>query len=328
MIAGYRTTGRLHPILGICLLLLPLLAVAFTDAAGPAATPAPAPVAPSSTQPAIAAAATTQEARESKPDEPTIDPDTQGNATQRAILDKRLPELNFNAIPFRDVVEFLRDVTGANIFINWSDLESAGISKDAAVTLRVRNVTFAKGLDLILESVSTNPELTYSVEGGVIEISTAARAEKKVIVQTYDVSRLAKTDAEMDAVKKLIVGTVDPSSWQDNGGPTGSIMQFKSKLVICQTPTNHQKIIAILQSVSDRGDEPGGETATSTTQKTEAVQGVSVPADMAKDFQRLWSDTYSPRIIYVNGQAVNEKAIEDAFRKDVEERIQERRGQH
>jgi beta-lactamase regulating signal transducer with metallopeptidase domain len=340
MIAGYRTTGRrLHPILGICLLLIPLLAVAFTDAAGPAAAPAAAPgpaptpntfpySPPPATQPAAAAAAaTTQESRESKPDEPTIDPDTQGNAAQRAILDKRLPELNFNAIPFRDVVEFLRDVTGANIFINWSDLESAGISKDAAVTMRVRNVTFAKGLDLILESVSTNPELTYTVEGGVIEISTAARAEKKVVVQTYDVSRLAKTDAEMDSVKKLIVGTVDPSSWQDNGGPTGSIVQFKSKLVICQTPTNHQKIVAILQSVSDKGDEPVGAAAgTAGVPPTNVprVQGVPVPAEMTQEAQKLWSDTYAPRIILVNGQPVNSKEIEDAFRKDVEERMQER----
>jgi hypothetical protein len=121
---------------------------------------------------------------------------------------------------------------------------------------------------------------------------------------------------------------VDPSSWKDNGGTTGSIVQFKSKLVICQTPTNHQKIIAILQSVSDKGDEPAVGTAASTAQKTESVQGVSVPAEMAKDVQQLWSDAYLPRIIYVNGQAVNAKTIEDAFRKDVEERIQERRGQH
>jgi beta-lactamase regulating signal transducer with metallopeptidase domain len=328
MIAGYRTTGRLNPILGICLLLLPLLAVAFTDAAGPAATPAPLPATtpPPSTQPAAAPA--TQEARESKPDETTIDPDTEGNAKQRALLAQRLPELHFNANGFSDVIEFLRDVTGANIFVNWNDVQNAGISKDAPVTIRVRDVTLAKAIDLVLQSVGANTELTYSVEGGVIEIATAAHAEKKVIVQTYDVSRLAKTDAEVENVKKLIIDTVDPSSWKDNGGPTGSIAQFKSKLVICQTPTNHQKIIAILQSVSDKGDEPGGRTAASTTPKTEAVQGVSVPADMAKDIQQLWSDTYSPRIIYANGQAVNAKAIEDAFRKDVEERIQERRGQH
>ena len=42
---------------------------------------------------------------------------TADQATQ-AQLDKKLPELNFNAIPFSDVVDFLRDVTGANIAVD------------------------------------------------------------------------------------------------------------------------------------------------------------------------------------------------------------------
>ena len=51
--------------------------------------------------------------------------------TVRNQLDRRLPEINFNGNAFGDVVDFLRDVTGANIFVNWRALETAGISKDA-----------------------------------------------------------------------------------------------------------------------------------------------------------------------------------------------------
>ena len=45
-----------------------------------------------------------------------------------------MPELHFNANAFADVVEFLRDVTGANIYVDWPALERASISRDAPVT--------------------------------------------------------------------------------------------------------------------------------------------------------------------------------------------------
>src|SRR5205823_9949139 len=38
-------------------------------------------------------------------------------ATQQQ-LEKKLPELRFDAIGFSDVIDFLRDITGANIFVN------------------------------------------------------------------------------------------------------------------------------------------------------------------------------------------------------------------
>ena len=41
------------------------------------------------------------------------------NLTARAALDKRLPEVRFDAVGFEEAVNFLRDVTGANIYVNW-----------------------------------------------------------------------------------------------------------------------------------------------------------------------------------------------------------------
>ena len=68
-------------------------------------------------------------------------------------------------------IDFLRDVTKANIFVNWKALEAAGIDKNAPVTLRLNNVSFAKVLDLVLNSVGgADRNLGYTVDQGVISI--------------------------------------------------------------------------------------------------------------------------------------------------------------
>ena len=36
-----------------------------------------------------------------------------------AALDRKLPEVRLNNIAFSDVIEFLRDVSGANLYVNW-----------------------------------------------------------------------------------------------------------------------------------------------------------------------------------------------------------------
>ena len=41
--------------------------------------------------------------------------------------------MNFSGVAFADVIDFLRDVSGANIHVDWKILEAAGIGKDAPV---------------------------------------------------------------------------------------------------------------------------------------------------------------------------------------------------
>jgi bla regulator protein BlaR1 len=45
----------------------------------------------------------------------------------RAQLDRNLPECNFDGVALTDVLDFLHDVSGANIFINWKALADAGV---------------------------------------------------------------------------------------------------------------------------------------------------------------------------------------------------------
>src|SRR3954469_13462740 len=74
----------------------------------------------------------------------------------KAVLDKTLPAINFTNVRFEDAIEFLRDVTGANIYVNWRILQAAGINRDAQVNIKIRNVSVRKVLGLLLSEISTN----------------------------------------------------------------------------------------------------------------------------------------------------------------------------
>lgn len=111
--------------------------------------------------------------------------------TVRNQLDRRLPEINFNGNAFGDVVDFLRDVTGANIFVNWRALETAGINKEAPVTARLKDVKFSKALNTILSDVGGGTvKLSYTIDEGVITISTQDDLSKSTATQTYDIRDL------------------------------------------------------------------------------------------------------------------------------------------
>jgi general secretion pathway protein D len=113
------------------------------------------------------------------------------DAAVQASLDKHLPEVRFDAVGFTDVVDFLRDITGANIFVNWRALEQAGIDKNAPVTARLRDVKFSKALDIILEEVGGGTvKIGYTVDEGVITISTSDDLAKNVVTRVYDVRDL------------------------------------------------------------------------------------------------------------------------------------------
>jgi hypothetical protein len=92
-------------------------------------------------------------------------------------LDRVVPEIRFNGQRFDDVIDFMRDVTGANIFVHWRALESAGIARNAPVAMQLKDVKFKTALSKLTEAVSTTKGAAqFKVHQGVIVISVAPEA--------------------------------------------------------------------------------------------------------------------------------------------------------
>ncbi|MBI5725877.1 MAG: hypothetical protein HZA50_18095 [Planctomycetes bacterium] len=112
-----------------------------------------------------------------------------------AVADKPKPmDLNFENVALADVLEFLREKTGLNFFINWNALQASGIGKDTPVSLKASGLSVAKVLNMILDSVSANKgkleRLYWIVEDGVVTITTGESLNQESTVRMFDIGDL------------------------------------------------------------------------------------------------------------------------------------------
>lgn len=105
-------------------------------------------------------------------------------------LSARLPELNFQGVTFGDALDFIRDVSGANITVNWKALEAAGVTKDAQVNLHLTSITLRKALQTLMTEAAGGDSITYVVDQGVIEITTRDLADHMMVTRVYPVEDL------------------------------------------------------------------------------------------------------------------------------------------
>ena len=142
-----------------------------------------------------------------------------GDRATVAVLDRTLPEVAFDAVAFGDVIDFLRDVSTANLFVNWKSLEAAGIDRTTPVTARLHNVKFSKALNVILDSVGGGQtKLGYTIDEGVITISTQDDLSKNVVVRVYDIRDLIINVPDFTDAPQF---SLDASQNQQGGGGGG-----------------------------------------------------------------------------------------------------------
>lgn len=110
--------------------------------------------------------------------------------TTGASMARTLPEMKFDGVALAECIDFLRDITSANIVVNWKALESAGVTKETLVNLKLRNVSLRKALTLILSEAGGGDGITYLLDDGVIEITTTELANQRTYMRVYPVGDL------------------------------------------------------------------------------------------------------------------------------------------
>jgi hypothetical protein len=111
-------------------------------------------------------------------------------APRDRALDRTLPEMKFTGVTFGDAIDFVRDVGGVNIHVNWKALELQNVTADTPVNIRLRSVSLRKVLNLLVSEAGGSDVLTWYLDEGVIEVTTRELADKKVYTRVYPVDDL------------------------------------------------------------------------------------------------------------------------------------------
>ncbi|MFP3937535.1 MAG: hypothetical protein ACLFVW_04270 [Phycisphaerae bacterium] len=210
---------------------------------------------------------------------------------RRQMEDTVLQSVEFDGIAFNDVVEFLREVSGLNIYVNWNSLETLGIDQSVPVNVSLTNVSFEKVLRTVLDDVGgTTGELAFVIDEGVITISSREDLSRRTHTRVYDILDLIHPVVDFEAPDMELGDTGDDGDGGDGGsslfgggdgdgegssrevmteeimtlieetidpnswrptGDIGSIRQLGGQLVITQTAENHRSIVNLLNQLRE-----------------------------------------------------------------------------
>jgi len=117
---------------------------------------------------------------------------TTGKAGKSTVnLKGVISEANFNETPLEDVISFLRNVSGANIVVNWKALEAIKVETKTPITIKASDLSVARVLDLVLDQLSSAPSkfdrAYWVIDEGVVTVSTGSALNVDLKTRVFDV---------------------------------------------------------------------------------------------------------------------------------------------
>lgn len=114
------------------------------------------------------------------------------DSAQARLLDESIPEVRFDQTPFEQVLAFLGESTGANLSIDWDDLDTALVTsaREKPVTVSLSNLKFRSVLNEVLSQAGGETPLSYSVSDGMLRIASKDKLDRNKFVSVYDVRDL------------------------------------------------------------------------------------------------------------------------------------------
>lgn len=154
-------------------------------------------------------------------------------------------EIQFEETPLDDVVQFLDDLTKIQILLDPLGLDAVSVDPDTPITLSLKDVSLHSALRRLLEPM----ELTYIVTDDVMMITDDGPATgRRQITRVYLVADLCDSDKDYENLIDVLLESVDPDSWDKNGGP-GRLAMVPStgSIVVRQSFAGHAETLKLLR---------------------------------------------------------------------------------
>ncbi len=111
-------------------------------------------------------------------------------ASARQMLDAKFPRIQFDDVQLADVIDYLRDATRVNFYIDWKSLEAVGVTRQTPVTLKLHAMPMRTALTFILRSAGGVNPLSWRLDQNVIQIASRPAADLVLVRRVYPVQDL------------------------------------------------------------------------------------------------------------------------------------------
>lgn len=110
--------------------------------------------------------------------------------TPRQALNAKLSSVSFEAVSLTEVCDWIRDSLGTNVHVNWGALQEAGVEPTHPITLKLKMVAVDRLIRLMLQETGAGDQLTFYVDGNVLEITSKEVADAELFTRVYPIQDL------------------------------------------------------------------------------------------------------------------------------------------
>ncbi len=159
--------------------------------------------------------------------------------------------INFDKAKLSQVINDLQDKAGLTILVDEASLKDANPPVDLyeeSVSLKVSKVT----VRTILRKILADRGLTYVIKEGMVQVVTQQKAREMMTVRAYPVGDLVAADRPLfwgpifsraimlqnaQRIIDMITSSVEPSQWNNNGGPGSIVFQEATMSLVIRAST-------------------------------------------------------------------------------------------
>jgi len=135
-------------------------------------------------------------------------------------------DIRFDNTRLEDALETLRNASGVNMFVNWSSLKTVGITRDTPITLRARNISTARTLDLVMLELNGDKDRSSSVywviDKGLVRVDTGEVLNSVMRTRVEDVADLLRITPNFQGrrIKMDSIGNLPTNNGQKGSSKT------------------------------------------------------------------------------------------------------------
>jgi len=132
--------------------------------------------------------------------------------------------VNFNRNSLGQVINYMKTVTGAEIYADWKALDTIGIRSDDEVSLDLGRVTAEVALRRVLEQLGDNLDRPqFGIEDGMVVITTEDALRERKVTIVYDIRDLLLEVPYFDNAPDFDLGSSVASSPGQASGAFGDV---------------------------------------------------------------------------------------------------------
>lgn len=125
-------------------------------------------------------------------------------------------DLRFERVRLEDVLETLRNAAAVNFFVNWPSLKTVGVTRDTPISLRAREVSIARALDLVMLELNGGKDrytsVYWVVDEDMVRIDTGAVLDTIFRTRVMDVSDLLRITPDFPGPRIRLSSVGAPAS--------------------------------------------------------------------------------------------------------------------